>query len=93
MSYECYIQNKGMQLNDRLNGKKQGDAMKISDKLLVEQAWSLKSSLNRRIETERARRSACYAPSTKIERLNSIQDIAYSRYLRRLKKFWELKPF
>ncbi len=71
---------------------KRGVAMKISDKLLVEQAWSLRANINRRIETERVRRTECYAPSTKIERLNSIQDIAYSRYLRRLKKFWELKP-
>lgn len=63
--------------------------MKISDRLLVEQAWSLKANLNRRIDTERLKRSASYAtPSVKIERLNSIQAAAYSRYLRRLKKFW-----
>lgn len=70
---------------------KRGVTMKISDKLLVEQAWSLKANLNRRIETEKVRRAACYAPSVKIERLSSIQDIAYSRYVRRLKKFWALK--
>ena len=62
--------------------------MKTSDRLLVEQAWSLRTNLNRRIETERLRRSESVMPTVKIERLNSIQETAYSRYIRRLKKFW-----
>lgn len=62
--------------------------MKCSDKLLVEQAWSLRANLNRRIETERLRRTEKIMPTVKIERLNSLQAAAYSRYLRRLKKFW-----
>lgn len=83
------VRIKGMQLKDRKKGKKKrGIAMKISDKLLVEQAWSLGANINRSMETERLRRSASYAPSVKVERLKSIHAAAYSRYLRRLKKYW-----
>lgn len=62
--------------------------MKKSDKLLVEQAWSLRTTLNRSIDTERIKRTASYSPSVKIERLNTLQSRAYSRYLRRLKQYW-----
>ena len=59
--------------------------MKISDKLLAEQAWSLRMNLNRHIEKEKINR---IASSDRMEYLNSIQERAYSRYLRRLKKMW-----
>lgn len=59
--------------------------MKISDKLLAEQAWGLRMKLNRHIEKEKIKK---IGSSARMEYLNSIQERAYSRYLRRLKKMW-----
>lgn len=62
--------------------------MKISDKLLVEQAWSLRVNLCRCLETEYLGRAARLTPSIRKKRLKYAHVRAYSRYLRRLKKLW-----
>ena len=66
--------------------------MEISEKLLVEQAWSLKRKLERQLEFNghscRMGRIADCLPSTKIDNLYSVHERAYTRYIRRLMKFW-----
>ncbi len=66
--------------------------MDISDKLLVEQAWALQKKLNRQIDLNRnpfsIGRMVSSSPTISIENLNYVHERAYSRYLRRLKKFW-----
>jgi len=67
--------------------------MTLPDKLLVQQAWSLRKTLDHRIEAERLRRMPdSMKPTLKIERLTSVHDLAYSRYVRRLKKLWGYEP-
>ncbi|MGD0960463.1 MAG: hypothetical protein ABSB19_11715 [Methylomonas sp.] len=62
--------------------------MTISNKLLTEQAWSLQTKLNRYIELEKIKRIPGQTATVRLQRLNSLQRCAYSRYLRRLKKLW-----
>ena len=68
--------------------------MEISDKLLVEQAWALQEKLKRQIELKcnpfRLERTICGVVLIRKYQLNYAHEHAYSRYLRRLKKYWAL---
>jgi len=69
-----------------------GVNMEISEKLLVEQAWALQVKLARQLEINcypfSKRQMVRFVPTTKKENLHEVHERAYSRYHRRLKRFW-----
>ncbi len=55
---------------------------------LVEQSWDLRVKLSRNIEIEKKQVSHTYFSKEKIDRLIELSGRAYSRYLRRLNRYW-----
>lgn len=66
--------------------------MEKSEKILVEQAWSLQLKLHRQRELNshpfRVRREINCTSKTRKLNINDVHERAYLRYLRRLKKLW-----